>query len=112
MNINTKGGTRCGPQTPHRAVRKNDWKLIVGGGGPPSGWYNPYSVPVDSPGLDYIQLFNLRTDPSETVNVAAGNPSIVIDLLRELKVTHTRHISCYITAAKLVDLVIDVIVRF
>ena len=40
--------------------------LISGGGGPPAGWYNPYSAPIPSPGMKYIELYNIEIDPSET----------------------------------------------
>lgn len=85
ININTKGSVKCGPNNPFKGIRKNQWKLIVGGGGPPAGWYNPYSAPIPSPGMKYIELYNIEIDPSETLNLAPSNPSIVLDLLRELK---------------------------
>ncbi|KAL5252159.1 hypothetical protein ACHWQZ_G015078 [Mnemiopsis leidyi] len=85
ININTKGGIKCGPNAPFKGIRKNQWKLIVGGGGPPAGWYNPYSAPIPSPGMKYIELYNIEIDPSETLNLAPSNPAIVLDLLRELK---------------------------
>jgi len=85
ININTKGSVKCGPKNAFKGIRKNQWKLIVGGGGPPAGWYNPYSAPIPSPALRYIELYNIEIDPSETLNLAPSNPAIVLDLLRELK---------------------------
>ena len=47
------------PKTPNKC-------LISGGGGPPAGWYNPYSAPIPNPGMKYIELYNIEIDPSET----------------------------------------------
>jgi arylsulfatase len=45
----------------HRAIRAGDWKLVANFGGP---W----------------ELYNLSTDRSETVNLAAGHPDKVMEL--------------------------------
>ena len=66
ININTRGAVKCGPRNAFKGIRKNQWKLIVGGGGPPAGWYNPYTGPIASPPLKYIELYNIEIDPSET----------------------------------------------
>ena len=44
----------------------------------------PVSNPKDPPGI-WPALFNLRTDPSETSNLASGNHDIVEGLVNRLK---------------------------
>lgn len=60
------------------AIRKGDWKLALCPGS--GGW--SYPRPSDVKGLDLppLQLFNLKSDPSETKNVYQSNP----DKVREL----------------------------
>lgn len=84
INIDNFGRIPCGPWTPFRAVRKKEWKLILGGGGPPSGWYNPFSKTIESPAEAFVQLYNIKVDPSETKNLAEDFPHIVSDLAAEL----------------------------
>ena len=88
INIDTRGSIKCGPSMPFKGFRKNQWKLIVGGGGPPSGWYSPYGAPISSPDrkLPYLQLYNILLDPSETFNLANAYPEIVLELIREINV--------------------------
>ena len=50
------------------AVVKNDWKLVHASGNPSQNY----------------QLYNLANDVSETTNLAATNPTIVAELLRDL----------------------------
>jgi arylsulfatase A-like enzyme len=66
------------------SIRKGDWKLEM----TPSsgGWSNP--KPKDTlalKGLPNIQLYNLKTDPSETNNVQASYPEKVLELKNLLK---------------------------
>jgi arylsulfatase A-like enzyme len=54
-----------------QAIRRGEWKLIK------------HSVRAE------YELYNLKTDPSETANVAAQHPDVVADLAEELKKAHT-----------------------
>ena len=81
---------QCGHQVPQSGVRWKNWKLIVGGGGPPFGWYPaPISLEkgfyCDKNYTDFIELYNVRRDPSETWNVARLYPDIVRFLKNKLK---------------------------
>ena len=80
---------KCGHQVSHAGLRWKEWKLIIGQGGPPSGWYpapgdanleNPCG-PQDS----YIELYNIIEDPSETRNVSDKFPDIVQMLTEKIK---------------------------
>ena len=78
INIDPSGFP-CGHEVAQSAVRWRDWKLIIGGGGPPFGWYpNPdrreYLL-FDY--TDFIELYNIRQDPSERRNVHQRYPEIV-----------------------------------
>ena len=63
------------------AIRSGDWKLIEGLGS--GGFTQPRRIEV-SDGDAGIQLYNLGSDPGETTNLAAEDPDIAADLLREL----------------------------
>ena len=59
------------------AIRQGDWKLIfcAGSGGWPKSDLTPEMAKEQ--GLPLIQLYNLRSDPAETVNLYAKFPHIV-----------------------------------
>ena len=56
-----------------KAVRTNEWKLIVECGGTPAVFNRPD-----------VELYNLKTDPEELKNVADENPEVVKDLQNKL----------------------------
>jgi arylsulfatase A-like enzyme len=61
------------------AIRKGDWKLIMCPGS--GGW--SYPSPSDTGALDSlppVQLYNLKDDPGETVNLQAVHPQKVSEL--------------------------------
>ncbi|MFW6231772.1 MAG: hypothetical protein ACOC37_01840, partial [Spirochaetota bacterium] len=58
----------------NKAVRRGDWKLIV----------TTDRSPAVAEGSARYELYNLRRDPAERVNVAAENPQIVTDLICRL----------------------------
>lgn len=61
------------------AIRKGDWKLIMCGGS--GGW--SYPRPGDLKKMENapnIQLYNIKTDPSEQSNLQASYPEIVLEL--------------------------------
>jgi len=88
------------------AIRVGDWKLhfahpylttsgAPGRGGKPSNWGQASPLSINDSSMAAIasrhgqrveqlplSLFNLRTDPSESQNVAAGNPDVVSYLSR------------------------------
>ncbi|KAL5256755.1 hypothetical protein ACHWQZ_G011874 [Mnemiopsis leidyi] len=88
INIDPKP-IACGHRVPHAGIRWKEWKLIIGQGGPPSGWYPApgvedlvnYCGPHDS----YIELYNIIEDPSETRNVSDKFPDIVQMLTDKIK---------------------------
>jgi arylsulfatase A len=63
------------------AIRRGDWKLVEGKGS--GGFTKPQKIDPP-PGRPAIELFNLRDDPRESRDVAAGHPRVVEDLLRRL----------------------------
>lgn len=65
------------------AIRKGDWKLItVAHSG---GW--GYPTKKESYGMPDVQLYNLKTDPSETENLQAKYPEVVKEMLETLTAT-------------------------
>ena len=64
------------------AIRKGDWKLLMTPGS--GGWSFPRPGKEEE-GLPLVQLFNLKQDPSEEVNLHAEHPEIVIELTELLK---------------------------
>lgn len=58
----------------NKAVRRGEWKLIVTTDGSPGV----------AEGAARYELYNLRRDPAERVNVAADNPRVVADLVCRL----------------------------
>jgi len=59
------------------AIRKGDWKLLMTPGS--GGWSFPRPGKEEE-GLPLVQLFNLKQDPSEQVNLHAEHPEIVTEL--------------------------------
>jgi len=65
------------------AIRKGDWKLIMNAGS--GGWSFPTPKQVQEiDTLPSIQLFDLRSDPSETTNLQAEAPQKVSELTEML----------------------------
>lgn len=60
------------------AIRKGDWKLMLCAGS--GGWSYPRPNEAKSLGLPPVQLFNLKTDPSETTNLYSTNYDKVKEL--------------------------------
>ncbi|MFW5744828.1 MAG: sulfatase-like hydrolase/transferase, partial [Spirochaetota bacterium] len=58
----------------NKAVRRGDWKLIV----------TTDRSPAVAEDAARYELYNLRRDPAERINVAATNPRVVADLLCRL----------------------------
>lgn len=58
-----------------QAVRKGDWKLVR------------YQVSI--PEKATTELYNLKTDPGETTNLASANPKIVKEMLEIMKNSRT-----------------------
>jgi arylsulfatase A len=63
------------------AIRHGDWKLIDGLG---SGGFTAPKRIEPKPGEAPSQLYNLKEDPAETVNLWTKRPEIVIELLGKL----------------------------
>ena len=63
-------------------IRSGDWKLINGLGS--GGFTKPNSI-KPMPGQPAVQLYNLRTDPAETTNLADGYPDKVKELLSAMQ---------------------------
>ena len=74
---------------PHAGLRWKEWKLIIGQGGPPSGWYPaPGFADLENacgPYDSYIELYNIIEDPSETRNVSDKFPDIVKMLTEKIQ---------------------------
>lgn len=72
------------------AIRQGDWKLANCPGS--GGWGKPGDPEAKKQGLPEQQLYNLRTDPSETKNLVAQNPEVVARLtqLLELQIADGR----------------------
>ena len=89
INIDPKP-VMCGHQVPHGGIRWGDWKLILGAGGPPFGWYPAPTLDgtedyCKAANYSYIELYNIKEDPSETRNVSRKYPDIVHFLTQKLK---------------------------
>ena len=65
-------------------IRSGDWKLINGLGS--GGFTKPSSI-KPKPDEPAVQLYNLRTDPAETTNLAAQHPDRVKELLSAMQAT-------------------------
>lgn len=72
---------------PFLMVRAGDWKLINGLG---SGGFTKPTIIKPKPGEPELQLYNLRTDPAETTNLAATHPEKVRELLAIMQATVER----------------------
>ncbi|MGE0019381.1 MAG: arylsulfatase [Draconibacterium sp.] len=59
------------------AIRKGDWKLLLCAGS--GGWSAP-KPGKEEEGLPPIQLYNLKTDPGESINLQAKHPDKVKEL--------------------------------
>ena len=68
-------------------IRSGDWKLINGLG---SGGFTRPSTIKPKPGEPAVQLYNLRTDPAETTNLAATHLDKVKELLSAMQATVER----------------------
>jgi len=76
------------------ALRKNEWKLIIGQAGKEgqASWFGEFTPNVTVPQPEFPKmacshsqpcLFNLQTDLEEHEDVAASHPEVVQDLLAE-----------------------------
>ena len=65
------------------AVRKGDWKLIFAPGS--GAWGAPRDPQAAAKGMPPVQLYNMKTDPSETTNLQADYPSAVWHLTQVLE---------------------------
>ncbi len=63
------------------ALRSGDWKLIFSAGS--AGWSYPTDGQIRSEKLDLpsLQLFNMKEDPKETVNLVEQNPEVVKSMI-------------------------------
>jgi arylsulfatase A len=59
------------------AIRKGDWKLLLSPGS--GGWSSP-KPGREEEGLPLVQLYNMRNDPGETINLQNKYPGIVEEL--------------------------------
>jgi len=88
INIDPKP-VACGHRVPHAGLRWKEWKLIIGAGGPPNGWYPaPELTDIEKTcghHDSYIELYNIIEDPSETRNVSDKFPDIVQMLTEKIK---------------------------
>jgi arylsulfatase A-like enzyme len=64
------------------SIRKGDWKLLLSPGS--GGWSYP-KPGKEEEGLPPVQLYNMKDDPGETVNMQAKHPEIVKELTDLLK---------------------------
>ena len=65
------------------AVRKGNWKLILGAGS--GGWSAPKHKQALVEGSPPFQLYNLSDDMGETINLYKKYPDIVEELVTILK---------------------------
>jgi arylsulfatase A-like enzyme len=65
------------------ALREGEWKLILSRGS--GGWSAPTEKKAEKDGLPDRQLFNLRNDKSEQINLASKYPELVTDLERKME---------------------------
>ncbi len=68
-------------------IRAGDWKLITGLG---SGGFTKPTTIKPKPGEPAVQLYNLRTDPAETTNLAVQHPDRVKALQSIMQTTVER----------------------
>ncbi|MEN8693235.1 MAG: sulfatase family protein [Akkermansiaceae bacterium] len=67
----------------HFAIREGDWKLCLASGS--GGWSAPRESVAKKKGLPEMQLFNLKNDPAEKINLISKNPAKAETLLALLK---------------------------
>lgn len=83
------------------AIRRRNWKLIIGEGGKFDGWIPPTDVSAGAQGIDeegkccstwhsrirdrHLALYNLKDDPLETTDVSYLNPNVTSTLKSLLK---------------------------
>lgn len=60
------------------AIRKGDWKLIIGPGS--GGWSEPRDHSPAAKALPQRQLYNLRDDPSERKNLIDGHAHVAVEM--------------------------------
>jgi arylsulfatase A len=65
------------------SLRQGDWKLVFCAGS--GGWSQPKDPAAIAKGLPTQQLYDLKTDPSETTNLIATHPEIVSRLSEQLQ---------------------------
>ncbi len=65
------------------AIRQGHWKLAFCSGS--GGWGSPKDLDASQRGLPDVQLYDLSTDLSESINVQAENPEVVLRLTRLLE---------------------------
>lgn len=81
----------CGHQVPNAGIRWKQWKLILGSGGPPNGWYPAPSVVEAAPSCSgghkdsWVELYNIEEDPEERRNVSHHYPTIVKHLTNRIR---------------------------
>jgi arylsulfatase A len=56
------------------SIRQGDWKLVLCAGS--GGWSQPKDQAAIAKGLPAQQLYDLKTDPAETINLIASHPEI------------------------------------
>jgi len=64
------------------SIRKEEWKLLFSPGS--GGWSSP-KPGKEEEGLPLVQLYNIKTDPGETMNIYDQHPDIVNELTNLLK---------------------------
>ncbi|XP_063694726.1 arylsulfatase B-like [Bolinopsis microptera] len=83
---------RCGHQLPNYGIRWKEWKLILGSGGPPNGWYPAPRLndletadrTCHKPIAGLVELYNIELDPYERRNVSDRYPHLVKKLTHKL----------------------------
>eukprot|EP00039_Didymoeca_costata_P007759 m.103473 g.103473 ORF g.103473 m.103473 type:complete len:244 (+) comp13814_c0_seq2:1033-1764(+) len=83
-----------GAGTPYYAIRRNQWKLLVGdpGGGNEDGWFcqgppcvKGFNASTDVFNSSSIHLYDVVGDPGEHINQAFNFPDLVADLMASLR---------------------------
>jgi arylsulfatase A-like enzyme len=67
------------------AIRQGKWKLIFAAGS--GGWSGPTEKQALDQKLEPLQLYDLDSDPGETINLASKNKSIVSKLTQHMQRT-------------------------
>jgi arylsulfatase A-like enzyme len=66
----------------HFSIRKGDWKLLISPGS--GGWSSP-KPGKEEIGLPAVQLYNMKDDPGETINLQDKYPDTVKELTALMK---------------------------